>query len=169
MKKILFSAITGLLLFFISCSDKEDDNGDSGKAKKNIESLQAVAKAFETGDVGKIDEVVAADFVDHTDRGDIGRDSLKAMITMMHKAMPDLKFNTVKELADDDYAAVWYKLTGTSDGSMGMPKGPFEMNTIDMVRFKDGKAVEHWSFGEMRDVMKTMSGMAQPQPATEQK
>lgn len=162
MKKILFAVAACTTFFLISCSDKEDDDGMSGKAKKNSEAVQLVAKAFETGDTSKINDVVAADFVDHTERGDMGRDSLKAAIVMMHSLMPDTKFNTIREFADDEYAATWYNLTGTSDGTMGMPKGPFSMNSIDMVKFKDGKAVEHWSFGEIREMMKMMMGAQQP-------
>ncbi len=169
MKKFLFTIAAAASCFFISCSDKEDSDGISDKAQKNVEGVHAVAKAFETGDFSKIDEVVDTSFIDHTERGDMGRDSLKAMITMMHTAMPDIKFTTIKEFADEEYAAVWYKLSGTSDGSMGMPKGPFEMNSIDMVKFRDGKAIEHWSFGEIREMMKMMMGAGQPMPAQEKK
>ncbi|MGQ0737946.1 MAG: ester cyclase [Bacteroidota bacterium] len=167
MKKLLFTVAAAAACFFISCSDKEDSDGMSDKAKKNIEASQTVAKAFETGDVSKIDDVVAADFVDHTDRGDMGRDSLKAAIVMMHAADSTMKFQTLKEFADDEYAATWYKFSGTSDGSMGMPKGPYEMHSIELVRFKDGKGVEHWSFVEMREMMKMMG--AQQPPAPEKK
>lgn len=169
MKKFLFTMAAAAGCFFISCSDKEDDDGMSGKAKKNIEASQTVAKAFETGDVSKIDEVVAADFVDHTDRGDMGRDSLKAAIVMMHALDSTMKFNTLKEFADDEYATTWYKFSGTSDGTMGIPKGPYEMNSIELVKFKDGKAIEHWSFVEMREAMKMMMGSAQPKPEEEKK
>jgi predicted SnoaL-like aldol condensation-catalyzing enzyme len=169
MKRLLYVLIAGVALLFISCADKEDNNGKSGQVKKNLESVQAVVNAFETGDVSKIDDVVSADFIDHTERGDLGRDSLKAMITAMHTSISDLKFYVVREMADDEYTMSWYKLTGTSDGYMGMPKGPFSMNSIDVVKHKDGKAVEHWSFGEMREVMQMMMGMVAPQPGTAEK
>ena len=160
MKKLFFLAVVITAFTFLSCSEKED-NDMTEKAKKNIEAVQAVVKAFETGDVSKIDDVVAENFIDHTERGDMGRDSLKAAITIMHKQDSTLKFNTIKEFADDEYAAIWYKLTGTSDGTMGMPKGPYEMHTIDMVKLKDGKAVEHWSFMELQEMMKMMAGSGQ--------
>jgi hypothetical protein len=35
------------------------------------------------------------------------------------------------------------------------------MNSIELVKFKDGKAIEHWSFMETRDMMKMMA----PPPA----
>lgn len=162
MKKLFYCAAVLLSLGLLSCSEKKESGGMSDAAKKNLESVQAVVKAFETGDVSKIDDAVSADFVDHTDRGDIGRDSLKAMIKSMYAGVPDLKFNLIREMADDEYSMSWYKMTGTSDGSIGMPAGPFNMNSIDVVRYKDGKAVEHWSFGEIREMMQMMGGATAP-------
>ncbi len=159
MKKILFAAFAGLLCFFISCSSKDAGSKMSDTAKKNLEASHVVSDAFTTGDVSKIDDVIASDFVDHTDRGDMGRDSLKAMIKMMHSATADMKTEIIKELADDEYVMSWMRFTGTSDGSLGMPKGPYSMTAIETVRFKDGKAVEHWGFMEPREMMKMM-----PQP-----
>lgn len=162
MKKLFYCTAVLLSLGLLSCSEKKDSGGISDAAKKNLESVQAVVKAFETGDISKIDDVVSADFVDHTERGDIGRDSLKAMINSMRAGVPDLKFNLIREMADDEYSMSWYKMTGTSDGSTGMPAGPFSMNSIDVVRYKDGKAVEHWSFGEIREMMQMMGGTTAP-------
>lgn len=51
-----------------------------------------ITKAFQTGDVSGIDSVVADDFLDHTDRGDVkGKDSMKAMINMMHINFKDME------------------------------------------------------------------------------
>lgn len=164
MKKIFFSMAMLWLLLLASCSDKDDKDEDDRleMGKQHIEKVQAVANAFETGDTSKINDLVAADFIDHTDRGDMGRDSLKAAIILMHQADSSLKFNSIRAFGDDEYGTVWYKLTGTSDGNMGLPKGPYSMHSIDMVRFnKEGKAVEHWSFIELQETMKMMSGMMQ--------
>ena len=123
-----------------------------------------ISKAFETGDISAIDSIVADDFVDHTDRGDMmGKDSLKSMIKWGHENMKDMKMKAVKELADDDYVMAWMNYSGTSDGSMGMPKGPFDMNSIEVSKFRDGKAVEHWSFMNMQEMMKMMGGGQAPQ------
>jgi predicted SnoaL-like aldol condensation-catalyzing enzyme len=39
---------------------------------------------------------------------------------------------------------------------MGMPNGPYDMTAIELAKFKDGKAVEHWNFMEMQSMMKMM-------------
>ena len=169
MKKILSLFAVGFLIVFISCSnDKtEKTSGDTmssdskgnSMAEKNLAAMHAVNNAFETGNTSGLDSVIADDFVDHTDRGDKkGRDSLKAMIAWMRMDSKDMKAETKKELADDEYAMAWMRFTGTSAGGMGKP-GPYDMHSIELVRFKDGKAVEHWGFMDMQEAMKMMAGM----------
>ena len=157
MKKIFFAAIAGLLCICTSCGTKtESASGMSDKAQKNMAASDAIGKAFETGDISKIDSVVADDFVDHTDQGDKkGKDSLKAMITMTHGMMKDMKMEKVHGLADDDYVFSWMHYSGTSDG-VGMAKGPYSLNEIEVSKYKDGKATEHWTFVNMMEMMKMM-------------
>ena len=134
MKKFLFILSTGAIVILSSCSSKKEAGGTSEAVKKNLASMKMVTDAFETGDVSKIDSAVSADFVDHTERGDLNRDSLKSMIQMMHTGTSTFKFNTVKQLADEEYVMAWYEITGTRDGSM-MPAGPIKMNSVDVVSF----------------------------------
>jgi predicted SnoaL-like aldol condensation-catalyzing enzyme len=112
-------------------------------------------RLLKTGDVSHIDDVVAADFVDHTDKGDLGRDSLKAMIAQMHKSGMSMKADIIKEVADNDYVFEMMRYTGTGDGVM-MPAGPYDMHAVEVIRMKDGKGVEHWAFMDMVEMMKMM-------------
>lgn len=166
MKKFLFIIPAGFICLLISCdSKKEGGGGMSDKAKKNLASSHIVSDAFMSGDPSKIDSAVASDFVDHTDMGDKGRDSLKAMITNMKKTMGDMKMTLIKEVADDDYVFSEMEFTGTSNGEMGMPKGPYDLHGIEVVKCKDGKAIEHWEYMRNDDVMKMMKMMMPPPPA----
>src|SRR5687768_17917786 len=102
-------------------------------------------------------------FVYHTaDRGDVGRDSLKAMMVLVNQAFPDSKMEVLKEFADDDYVYTHMRISGTSNGAMGMPVGPYDMRAIQVTKFKDAKAVEHWEYMEMGDMMKMMAAMSPP-------
>jgi len=164
MKKFFFVAFAGLLCTCNSCTSKTDTatsgNSDKEQQQKNIAASDVVTNAFQTGDVSGLDSVVADDFVDHTDQGDKkGRDSLKAMVNMIRANFKDMKTEKLGDAASGDYVYSWMRYSGTSDGSMGMPKGPYSMSAIELAKFKDGKAVEHWSFMDMRDMMKMM-----PQP-----
>ena len=162
MKKIFSAAFAALVFFFSSCTDTSStsattDTKENTSVQKNLASNDVITKAFETGDVKGLDSAVADDFLDHTDHGDVkGRDSLKAMVAMVHGMMKDMKIEKVHELADEDYVYSWMRYKGTSDGSMGMPKGPYDMGAIEVSKYRDGKAVEHWSFMDMQSMMKMM-------------
>lgn len=167
MKKILFAVSAGALCFLTACNNESktsaasESTAENSQAQKNIEAQHTVIKAFQTGDVSGIDSVVTADFVDHTDMGDKkGVDSLKAMVNFVRSNFKDMKTETVKELADDNYVMSWIHYTGTSDGKM-MPAGPFDMDAIETTRFENGKGVEHWSFSEAQDMAKFMQRMQQ--------
>jgi predicted ester cyclase len=160
MKKILFTAFAGLLCICTSCDSKTESTSDNhAQEQKNLAASDVITKAFETGDISGIDSVVSDDFVDHTDMGDKkGRDSLKAMVNIIHTNFKDMKTEKIRDVAKDDYVYSWMRYSGISDGSMGMPKGrPYSMSMIELAKFKDGKAVEHWSFMEMPDMMKMMA------------
>jgi predicted SnoaL-like aldol condensation-catalyzing enzyme len=165
MKKILLAVSAASLCFLISCNNDKTTTASSSEttstqAQKNLDASHIVTKAFETGDASQIDSAVAADFVDHNEHGTGNRDSLKAMVGMVKKMDPNGKMETEKEFADDDYVFSLIHFTGTSNGTMGMPAGPYDFREIEVVRFKDGKAVEHWAYIQPTDMMKMM-----PQPA----
>ncbi|MEO6228494.1 MAG: ester cyclase [Ferruginibacter sp.] len=159
MKKTLVFAFTAMVAFCISCNSGTTAAENSGHEaeQKNIAAFETVSKAFDTGETSPIDSVVADNFVDHSDHGDVvGKDSLKAMITMMHEKFKDMKTERINTAASGDYVYAWMRYTGTSDGTMGMPSGPYDMKGIELVKFNDGKAVEHWAFMEMQEMMKMM-------------
>ena len=157
-KNLIFFALA--IFIFASCKHEEGKGGLSGRAQKNLDAIHTVNKAFESGDVSSIDSVVDASFVDHTPDGDKTRDSLKIYIHQMKSADPTAKMETIQEFANDDYVAGWYRWTGTGNGTLGMPTGPYDMQAVEMVKFNtDGKAIEHWSFMESREMMKMMQNM----------
>ena len=169
MKKFFF-ILAAAICFLSGCNDKAPDpeSGEmSDAARKNLDAFHAVGNAFETGDISRIDSVVANDFVDHRPTGDVrGTDSLKVMITQMKNAAT-MKTEIKKEFADDEYVMAWMHWTGTSNGSIPeMPAGPVDMNGIEVVRFRDGKAIEHWGFMDAREMMKMMGGGQQMPPSS---
>ena len=163
MRKLIFSASAVLLLSLIACNDNTkvaSATADNSKVQRNLDASRAVARAIETGDVSAIDSVVAEDFVDHTDHGDIkGRDSLKAMAKTVQAHMKNMKMNVKHEIADENYVYAWMHFSGTSDGAMGMPAGPYDMTSMEVSRLNDGKIVEHWTFMDMQELGKMMQMM----------
>lgn len=159
MKKLFFPAlfaVTGAV--FVSCSGKS--GGMSDKAKKNLEVNQAITKAYEDGDFSKMKDYIAADAIDHGgETGDVkGLDSIVAQMKRYHEMMPDMKGETVREMADDEYVMTWAKMTGTMNGK------PITMTSVDVSKFKDGKAVEHWVYMDPRDMAQMMAAPAPAMP-----
>ena len=164
MRKIFFTAFA--VSFFVSCNNtntKVASANMSSQAQKNIEVDNMISDAFKTGDAGKLDSLVSPDFIDHTDMGDKkGVDSLKSMLAMMHSQFKDMKMETKRQWADDDYVVDWVRYTGTNPTAMmGMPAGPYDIKGMEVARFSNGKAVEHWFFYDgqtVADWMKNMQG-----------
>ena len=159
--------LAGIALICLSACNNEPKTVSStdDETKRNIELSQIVNEAFRTGDASKIDSVVSPDYIDHTDRGDMkGPDSLKAGIKWIHENMKNMKMELRRQWADKEYVSSWMRFTGNNEMAMpGLPAGPYDWNTIELTRYKDGKLVEHWGFMEIQSVIKMM------QPATETK
>ncbi|MEO8770977.1 MAG: ester cyclase [Ferruginibacter sp.] len=159
MKKFLFVSATALCCFFISCNNN-NSGGLSPAAQKNLDANHAIQKAFETKDFSKIGDYIADDAVDHAgEKGDVkGLANMKIEFDKMAAMTENDKTDIKKELADDEYVMSWSRYNGKmkTDG-MGMKAGdPFDMGGIEVTKFKDGKAIEHWSFMDMADMMKMM-------------
>ena len=160
MKKLLFALSAISLCTLLSCSGG-NSGGMSEKAKKNLATADAIAKMFESGDYSKTGDYIANDAVDHAGgMGDVvGLDSIKAEFAHMGQTMSNMKNEAVKELADDDYVFQWMKESGTmTKDEMGMKAGQsYSFNIIEVSKFNnDGKLSEHWSFMDVRDMMKMM-------------
>jgi hypothetical protein len=166
MKKLSFFFVLILCLLVVSCSNQ---GGMSAKAKKNLETNQAVMKMFESGDFSKIGDYIAADAVDHSGpQGDVkGLGNLKSMFEYYASTMSDTKVEMMKELADDNYVMAWMKQSWTAkadDPMMGMKAGDrTSMDGVEVTKYNsDGKVIEHWGFLGMGDVMKMMTNSAMP-------
>lgn len=150
MKKLLFLLLIAISSICISCNN---EGGLSAKAKKNLEVNDAIMKAYEAGDFSKMSDYIAADAVDHgSDKGyDVkGLDSIVADMKRYRAMMPDMKSSNTRSLADDEYVFTWATITGNMGGK------PVTMSSIDVSKFKDGKAVEHWMYMDPKDMMAMM-------------
>ena len=161
MKRYLTIIVLGCSCLLFACKDKDNEGGMSDKAKKNLETSNAIVKMFESGDMSKIGDYIAADAVDHAGmKGDIvGLDSIKAAFAMYQTLMSDMKNETVRELADDEYVFQWLKESwvNKTDGMGGKVGEKQSMDAIEVSKFKDGKVTEHWAFISYTDMMKMMN------------
>lgn len=127
---------------------------------KNPKSARVFYDAIETGDVSKVDSFLAKDAVHHDpQRGEVvGADSIKAILADIHNHFKDLEVDIISEVIGDEYGFTLHRFKGTSTDATMMPAGTaVDMRAVDVVRFKDGKIVEHWEYMDMADMMKMMN------------
>jgi predicted ester cyclase len=122
-----------------------------------------VLNALTSGKTDVLDKYIATDFVEHdpsptmSDKTGLAR--IKEDFAAYHKIFPDMKAKVHSVAVDGDYLFAYLTFTGTtSEPYMGMPAGhKMTMNSVDVIRFKDDKAVEHWGFTSNEDIMNMMS------------
>jgi hypothetical protein len=163
MKKIFLLFVLSSFFILTGCNDKS--SGPSPTAQKNLDAAKGIRDAIAHKDMARLGDFIATDALDHSgDHGDVrGLDSIKTQI-MAWTAMVNQKTDILKELADDEYVMSWQHNTGTytNTGYGHKPGDPFDLQEIEVTRFKEGKAVEHWSMMPPADVMKMMASTAAP-------
>jgi predicted ester cyclase len=123
---------------------------------KNKEELitHVVEELIEKGNLGIIDEIIAADYVAHAgEKVYRGHSFIKRFANQVRTAIPDLRVTEVKFLAQDVNTIVWQRtLRGTNEVEMrGMPPSGKKVKWLDMVVtcFNNGKIVEEWVVSEL--------------------
>jgi predicted ester cyclase len=159
MYKYLFS----LLLFFsisVLVYSQSADQVSMGTDYKMI--YNEVLNALTTGKTDVLDKYIAPDFVEHDPSPAMsdktGLERIKEDFAAYHKTFPDMKAKVHSIAVDGDYLFAYLTFTGTtSEPAMGMPAGhKMTMNSVDVIRFKGDKAVEHWGFTANSDIMNMM-------------
>ena len=170
MKKFLTIASITVIFFMSACSNSGESGTSSSMSAsgnnsgdKNIATVHAVNDAIQSGDVGKLDQYIATDAVDHSgEAGEIkGLNNIKDSLKAMHDNYKDLKLESLQDAAGGDYVFSLTRFKGTNvKPSMGAPAGTsFDMSSVEVVKFdKDGKITDHWSYMSMGDAMKMMGG-----------
>ncbi len=106
-----------------------------------------IEEGFNGRNLAVCDELVAADSLEHQRGSKPGAEGTKETIRTLHSWFSDFELTIVDLVATED--TVWFRnrATGVNTGEvMGRPATgrPFDITVIDIVRFVDGKIVEHW-------------------------
>jgi predicted ester cyclase len=138
-----------------SAADKAAKVAETNKAA----TMKFFSEVASQGKVEVLDQIVAPDFVDHQPAppgSPTGLEGLKAYITAYRQAFPDLSATAEQIVASGDMVAIRSVWKGTQKGEwMGAkPSGKqYSFEVFDIVRFKDGKAVEHWGTDNSAQVL----------------
>jgi steroid delta-isomerase-like uncharacterized protein len=105
-------------------------------------------EVYNEGNVGALDDLTTTNFVSH-DRGNLthDREGVRQIVAAIRGAFPNVSFTADDVLAEGDKVAARFTMRGTHKGEfMGIPATGKDIvvTGIDIVRFDDNKAVEHW-------------------------
>src|SRR5437588_6854138 len=95
------------------------------------------------------DEIVAVDFVDHTNPPELqyGLESHKQIVNILRASFPDLYWECEEPIAEGDKVAMRVTMHGTHQGEFfGIPPTGKQITVsgIHIMRYANGKLVEHW-------------------------
>ncbi len=126
--------------------------------KTNIAAQEAFGEAVNTGNLGALDDLVAADSVDHDPAPGQGPgpQGFRDMFTEMRTAFPDLHIEVEHLTATDDDVAFAYTITGTNDGPFqgNDPTGKkIKVRGVQIGRFANGKLAERWGSSDQLGMM----------------
>ena len=138
-------------------------------AKAQVAAQEANARAifemFNTGDLSELENLASADFVDHQKPPEItstGLQAVRDMLAMYRTSMPDVHQEWISSATSGDLTFIHFRLTGTNTGPWGeMPATgkAMDVHGVDVIRFQDGKAVEHWGYMEEMKMMEQLGLM----------
>jgi len=120
-------------------------------AENKALSRRLIEEAFNAGNIGVVDELVATDFVNHDSalpEPTVGQAAAKASIQGYRAAFPDLRLTIEEQLAGGDLVATRWSAKGTQQGElMGMaPTGKQATVTgITIDKIVDGRIAESWT------------------------
>lgn len=101
------------------------------------------------GKLELFDELCAPNFVKHAipPSPDFGIEGSKQSVKMLLEAFPDIKYTVEDMIEEGDKIVARWTAQGTHKGSfMGIPPTgkQISFSGIEIIRIKDGKAVEEW-------------------------
>src|SRR5215210_3092852 len=88
---------------------------------ENKAAARRVFEAWEQGDLDALDDLVAADAVDHdpyNPHANEGLEGFKKTIAMYREAFPDLHFEIEDQIAEGDKVVTRWAGTGTHEGTL---------------------------------------------------
>ena len=136
-----------------------------------ISAQRMVDEVVNTGNFALIDELLAPDFINHDVPPGVSptREGTKALIAMLREAFPDLHATVDDVIAEGDKVVQRTTAHGTMTGAMmGMPPSgkSATWQQIHILRFADGKQVEHWAVIDQLGMLQQLGFAEAPgQPA----
>ncbi len=159
-KKYFIITVLPLVIIFSACNNNHNEMEEHHKA-----AVIKIFEIFDSGNVEELDAIIAEESIDHqldtllTKK--TGLAGTKELFTYFHRVFPDMKITIHSMAVSGDTVFTHSTSVGTtSEPFMGMPANQkHSISGVDIVRFEGEKAVEHWGFIDIAEMMKIMQPM----------
>lgn len=124
-------------------------------------TTRAAEELFNNKDLSVIEDLFAADFVDHSapEGAPQGTEGQRAKVAAFISAFPDLHLSYANQICEGDLVAGRYTITGTHLGEFAglAPTGnSISIEGHDLLRVRGGKIVEHWTAMDSGELMRQL-------------
>ena len=137
-------------------------------SESNIANVRRLlAEAFSQGEYAVIEEIVAPDCIEHQNGSQgIGPEAVRRIASGLRASFSDLQLDIQDVVATED--TVWVRVRGRGTDTGGVAGRPpsgraFEIDIIDVVRFRGGKMVDHWGVADRLGMLQQVGAMPTPQ------
>ena len=142
------------------------DSAKHAEVEQMKQTAQRFLEMWFSGKTEGIAEIVGDNFKSNIPMPGVsstGIQQLKDMIAKSTGAFTDNKTEELHLIAEGDRVVAHYRWKGVNSGSMGegMPatNKPIDVHTVDVLRFENGKVVEHWGYMEEFKMMEQLGMM----------
>ncbi|HEV8651442.1 MAG TPA: ester cyclase [Actinomycetes bacterium] len=136
----------------------QDTEGIKATARRTLEEI------FPNGDVAGLAEVVHPDCVNHEapPGAPQGLDGMTQTMLWLAGAFSDRRYEIHRVIAEGDTVAVHCTFSGRHTGKflgLAPTNRPFAFRQVHIVRFEDGKGVEHWAVRDDLALMRQLGAV----------
>jgi predicted ester cyclase len=128
------------------------------KARRTLEEI------FPNADVAALADVIHPDYVNHEapPGAPQGVEGMTQLMLWLNRSFADLHYEIHQVLAQGDTVAVYCTMTGRHTGEfMGLAPTHRQVssNQVHLVRFEDGKGIEHWAVRDDLTLMRQLGAL----------
>jgi len=126
-----------------------------------------IDEGFTGGNLDVCDELVAPVTIEHQRGLKPGSEGVKETIRTLHDQHADFRLVIEHVIASDDMVWIVNRASGVNTGSVfgRPPTGKrFEVTVIDVLRFENGKIVEHWGVPDQLGMLLQLGLFGRPEP-----
>jgi steroid delta-isomerase-like uncharacterized protein len=129
-------------------------------AVSNTDVMLRFYDEVNAGNLGIIDELIHDDLIEHDPIAPTpDKDGVRQFFAMVKTGFPDMRFEVLHTVAEGDLVMAHGRIEGTHDGDfMGIPATGRRISVpvVDIVRFRDGRAAEHWGVTDTGAMMEQL-------------